>query len=557
MAFTPRTETYVNVSSLTTPFNITVTKPTGTVDGDILFCWIGWYAAVTIDSVPSGWNLLGEYLANTDRYALYYKVASGEGASWVWSFSATAKVRAVCSCYIKGDFHPTTPIDVVSNTAYRTSDLNVIAATMNVAEVNSPLIFWGGFYNTSTKSFAKPSVPTSGWVEDDDVWNTTPDFGTEVCSFIWSGSGATGAMSATLSTGSTITKHAFAVALKPATVVEGVASGSGNGLSSSAPLLYALGVVVASGAGLASSPGILDILAQLQGSGVGLASSLVILDILAQASAQGDGIALAIGDVVTFEVVEGFSIGSGEGQAATQSIINIVAQVTGSGEGLSTGTAYLVVPAGVLGSGVGESSANSYLLIPASVSASGGGLAQAVADLIVLGQVLGSGIGESSADSYIIIPALMNGEGIGFGQSSSRLFIVGMPQGSGMGNGIVEALLELIATALGSGEGSGPSEALLGILAQAEASGDGLGVASGDIAAIVHIIESLASGSGIGLSSIGALINILAHVQGSGIGEVTAKTSVLVVLTREEYEVLLARIVELELPPKHKAHIVI
>lgn len=214
MAFTARTETYVNVSSLTTPFNITVTKPTGTVDGDILFVWIGWYAAVTIDSVPSGWNLLGQYIANTDRYALYYKVASSEGANWVWSFTATAKVRAVCSCYTSGDFNASDPIDVVSNTAYRTSDANCRAASMTVALVNSPLIYWGGCYSTASKTYTKPSVPTTGWVEDDDAGSTTPDFWTEVCSFIWSGSGATGIMSATISA-ALITKHAFAVALKP------------------------------------------------------------------------------------------------------------------------------------------------------------------------------------------------------------------------------------------------------------------------------------------------------------------------------------------------------
>jgi hypothetical protein len=185
-AFTPRTETYVNVSSLTTPFNITVTKPSGTANGDILFCWIGWYAAVTIDSVPSGWALLGQYIVNTDRYALYYKIAASEGASWVWSFTATAKVRAVCSCYTAGDFDSTTPIDVVSNTAYRTSDANCRAATMTVTAVNSPLIFWGGDYSTASKTFTKPSVPTTGWVEDDDAGSTTPDFWTEVCSFIWS-----------------------------------------------------------------------------------------------------------------------------------------------------------------------------------------------------------------------------------------------------------------------------------------------------------------------------------------------------------------------------------
>jgi len=214
MTFSPRTETYVNVSSLTTPFNITVTKPIGTVDGDILFCWIGWYAAVTIDSVPTGWALLGQYIANTDRYALYYKIASGEGASWIWSFTATAKVRAVCSCYTGGDFDPVDPIDFVSNTPYRTSDLFCLATSMTVTSVNSPLVFWGGVYYTTSRTFTKPTVPTSGWVEDDDYWHTTADFGVEVCSMIWGGSGPTTDMSATMS-GTATTKHAFAVALKP------------------------------------------------------------------------------------------------------------------------------------------------------------------------------------------------------------------------------------------------------------------------------------------------------------------------------------------------------
>jgi hypothetical protein len=216
IVFSARTETYVNLASLTDPFDITVTKPEGTLDGDILFCWIGFYklSAVTIDSVPSGWTLLGSNTANTDRYALYYKIASYEPASWVWSFSATAKVRAVCSCYTSGDFDGSDPIDVVSNTQNRQNDANCTAASMNVASANSPLVFWGGVYRTSSTTFTKPSVPSNDWVEDDDAGHTDPDYWTEVCSMIWSGSGATGSMTATMSA-STATRHAFAVALKP------------------------------------------------------------------------------------------------------------------------------------------------------------------------------------------------------------------------------------------------------------------------------------------------------------------------------------------------------
>jgi len=221
MAFTARTETYVNESSLDSPYDITVSKPTGTVNGDILFCWIGWYGdGITIDSVPSGWTLLGENVANTDKFALYYKIAADEGASWDWSFSAGGRVRAVCSCYTGGDFNSADPIDVVSNTEYRETNNQCIAASMNVATANSPLVFWGGVFSGTSKTFTKPSVPTTDWVEDDDAGNTTSRFWTEVCSMIWSGSGATGDMIATISA-STLNKHAFAVALKPAAVAVG------------------------------------------------------------------------------------------------------------------------------------------------------------------------------------------------------------------------------------------------------------------------------------------------------------------------------------------------
>jgi hypothetical protein len=219
MAFTARTETYFNASSLSAPYDATHDKPASTAEGDILFALLCWYAASppSIDSVPSGWNLLALQSGSggADRWALYYKVAgASEPSSYTWSFSASAKVRIVCSCYTAGDFNPSDPIDVVSNTLYQISDAIVRAAAMTVANANSPLVFWASIYSTATKSFTEPSSPGT-WVEDDDTWNTTPDFGNEICSQIWPGSGDTGAMDATCS--ATLTaKHAFAVALNPA-----------------------------------------------------------------------------------------------------------------------------------------------------------------------------------------------------------------------------------------------------------------------------------------------------------------------------------------------------
>jgi hypothetical protein len=218
-SFTARTETLVDSYSQSSPYSLTITKPTNTAEDDILFALVTWYstAGATIDSVPTDWTLAGEYLTNNDKYALYYKVAGGsEPADYTWSLSASCQCKITCSCYTAGDFDPADPIDVVSNTAYRTSDTAVKADSMTVSAADSPLVFFGAIrYSTPTPSFTKPSVPTADWVEDFDDWDPNPDFGHEVCSMVWTDSGATGVMSATAS--ATLTaKHAFAVALNPA-----------------------------------------------------------------------------------------------------------------------------------------------------------------------------------------------------------------------------------------------------------------------------------------------------------------------------------------------------
>jgi len=212
--FTNRTETYVQGSSLSTPFDAVVNCPSGTTDGDILFTHLCYYNANAriIDSVPSGWIFLAIYDTVADKYALYYKIASSEPASYTWSFNATVKYLISCHCYYGNAFDTSNPIDVISNTSYRTSDTQCNASSMTVTSTYSPLLFFGGCYRTSSVTFTKPSVPTTDWDEDYDYGHTTPDWWKEVCSMVWSSSGATGDMVATMSA-SFINKHAFAVAL--------------------------------------------------------------------------------------------------------------------------------------------------------------------------------------------------------------------------------------------------------------------------------------------------------------------------------------------------------
>lgn len=69
---------------------LTIGKPAGTADGDLLVAAI---IVGTTDTVtePAGWTLIQTtlYDTSTDKMHTFYKVASGEGASWDWTIGAS------------------------------------------------------------------------------------------------------------------------------------------------------------------------------------------------------------------------------------------------------------------------------------------------------------------------------------------------------------------------------------------------------------------------------------------------------------------------------------
>ena len=193
--------------------DISCNVPTGTTQNDIMFALVSMYSN-TVRSVPTGWSTLGSYTSSSDKYYLYYKIAgSSEPSSYTWGVQSNAWGSVTIATY-RGGFDIDDPIDTLSNTAYRTSNTAVQAASMNVTYGVSPLIFFGSVYSTSTLSFTKPSVPNTDWVEDLDYYNDSGDFGRTFTSMTWGNSGPTGAISA-LSSLTTTTKHAFALALNP------------------------------------------------------------------------------------------------------------------------------------------------------------------------------------------------------------------------------------------------------------------------------------------------------------------------------------------------------
>lgn len=240
MAFTARTETYADTAAAT---SLECSVPTGTSNGDILFMTIVVSNSSTVTlSGLSAWTSLGNYnTSGTDKYYLYYRIASSEPASYTITIDKESKYGLCMSCFTSGNFDGSDPIDVVSNTGYRSSDNYCRAAAMTVSAANSPLVFFGLVSTTSGRTFTKPSnIGADAWTENEDRTNLSSDISNEICSMIWTGSGSTGDMTATLSNTSS-TKHAFAVALNPASAGTAKAYSGGGGISLDSNVLKARG----------------------------------------------------------------------------------------------------------------------------------------------------------------------------------------------------------------------------------------------------------------------------------------------------------------------------
>lgn len=74
---------------------ITINKPSGVADGDLMLAMITWASAtVTVSAAPAGWTHIRTTTgggANNVSLATYWKIASGEGASYQWTISGAVQ----------------------------------------------------------------------------------------------------------------------------------------------------------------------------------------------------------------------------------------------------------------------------------------------------------------------------------------------------------------------------------------------------------------------------------------------------------------------------------
>lgn len=81
----------------TTDDGVTVSKPTGTVDGDVMLAWVTTSTGADI-TPPAGWTLIDLLYSAGGLDKCYYKVASSEGASYAFTWT-DSKGTAIISSY--------------------------------------------------------------------------------------------------------------------------------------------------------------------------------------------------------------------------------------------------------------------------------------------------------------------------------------------------------------------------------------------------------------------------------------------------------------------------
>lgn len=185
--------------------NLTVNKPAGTVDGDILVAVL--YREAGAWTLPSGWVQWGsdqrDY-GNQMYLTVAWKRAASEGASWTFNLSTTTW-RAIAVGAFSGALASGDPIDV-GPTGNNADTRTPVAASITTATDNAMRIVAHGNYEGLAVA-----VGTSGMTRGANIG------GTEIWYVLQAAAGASGAKTfATFSGGLNGRWATFHLAIKPA-----------------------------------------------------------------------------------------------------------------------------------------------------------------------------------------------------------------------------------------------------------------------------------------------------------------------------------------------------
>lgn len=202
--------------------NLTVTKPSGTADGDLLVAITYADPDGSIVTPPSGWSSVGTYTAAAGRGAVYTRTAASEPSSWTFTGnSASANIAAVLRVTGTSAQVSVTPTWAASSS----SSTSHAAPTVTPPHDGNVLITAvAGIFGVAT-SF----TPPSGQTERADLQHAALWAAMEVSTETYSGTSATGTRTATSSAASLATYGTLTLSLMLTDQTSGSSGGGGTG----------------------------------------------------------------------------------------------------------------------------------------------------------------------------------------------------------------------------------------------------------------------------------------------------------------------------------------
>jgi hypothetical protein len=161
---------------------LTVTKPTGTLDGDLIIV-VGYLetASNTWASVGSGFVLARAAQAEGTEFTLsvWWKIASGEPASWTWTPTTSAWRTVVCASYTGATGTGTPRVDQTSTNTGVAQAANFQPAPSVTPTVTGDLLiysygnFSGAVVTSVTGAATNLRISTGGITISDNPAATT------------------------------------------------------------------------------------------------------------------------------------------------------------------------------------------------------------------------------------------------------------------------------------------------------------------------------------------------------------------------------------------------
>ena len=196
-----------NSASNSSSSSVVITKPSGTVDNDVMLAIINANNDTTI-TPPSGWNLIRSYGYDasllTAKISTYYKVASSEGANYTFSLSGTVRNAGAISSF--SGVKTSDPIDVENGRLGDVVD-PIYTPSITTNNNNEYLVYLASFDDVTSRTFTPDAAMT-------EAVDSASASGCQIAYESFPTAGATGTRTSTLSSGGTW-GAGFIVALEP------------------------------------------------------------------------------------------------------------------------------------------------------------------------------------------------------------------------------------------------------------------------------------------------------------------------------------------------------